>query len=61
MELGLLINPVSSQQQAEISAEDQLWQLTYSMLFLTLSGFVLNWLYTAVNYAYDAVRKKMVC
>eukprot|EP00347_Sterkiella_histriomuscorum_P005490 403356416 len=60
MELAALLTP-QKPGQSQLSTDEQLWQLTYSMLFLTLSGFVLSWLYQAVDYAYQSIRKKLVC
>jgi predicted helicase len=35
--------------------------MTYTMLFMTISGFILNWLYRAFDYTYSEIRKKLVC
>ena len=38
-----------------------MWQLTQSLLLLTLIGCVTSWLYTAVVAAYERLRKRLTC
>lgn len=60
MEFASILNPVDTN-APQLDEFEQLWQLTYSILFMTLAGFVLNWIFSAVSYVYNSIRKKLTC
>jgi len=54
MDLASLVAPGAS-------PEAQMWQLTQSILVLTLVGFVTGGLYKAFSFAWVAVGKRLTC
>ena len=54
----------STLSEAEVQqqqAEQQFWQMIYTLFYVSFSGFIMSMIYFVFNYVYTSIRRKMTC